>query len=214
MIKEVKLTKSAKTVLEKRYLVKDDKGRVIETPEQMFRRVAHHLANAEYQFGKNENEAKDVEEKFYEMMATPGICTQQPLFNERGPASRSISRLFRITCGRFTRRYIYYCQASRTHSSIGWRHRICVFAVTPAGDIVKSTRGVSSGPISFMEVINAATEAIKQGGTRRGANMGILRVDHPDIMEFITCEKRPYQDYQFQYFRGCNRKIYGRSGKR
>jgi len=187
-IPEPKLTVNALEVLRQRYLLRDEEGKIKETPAQLFMRIAKAVSSIDRRYG---GDPKEYRKNFYEMMVKLEFMPNSPTLFNAGTKLGQLSACFVLPVEDSLKGIFSAVKNMALIEQTGGGVGFDFSKLRPKGDLVRSTKGVASGPVSFMRIFDTATEVIKAGGKRRGAMMGILRIDHPDILEFITSKQRP-----------------------
>src|SRR5574337_189934 len=183
------LSINAIKVLQRRYLLQNEKGEILETPSKLFRRVACAVASVEIKYGQK-GDVKKIEDEFYKVMSRLEFLPNTPTLMNAGTKVGQLSACFVIPVGDSLPEIFNAVKWTAIIHQSGGGTGFNFSHLRPQGDQVRSTGGIASGPVKFMTIFDKTTEVIKQGGKRRGANMGILRVDHPDILEFIACKSK------------------------
>ena len=183
------LTDNSRVVLQRRYLAKDREGHVTEDPDQMFRRVAHNLAQADKNYGAAKKEVAKAEEEFYQVMSHLEYLPNSPTLMNAGRELQQLSACFVLPVGDSLESIFETVKNTALIHKSGGGTGFAFSQLRPERDVVGSTGGVASGPTSFIRAFDTATDVVKQGGTRRGANMGILSVTHPDVLKFIRSKE-------------------------
>lgn len=176
-------------VLASRYLLKDDNGAVIESPKQLFERVARAISGSEAKFGKTPEQIRKIEAEFYDAMSNFRFMPNSPTLMNAGTKEGQLSACFVLPVGDSIPEIFDAIKWAAMVHKTGGGTGFAFSRLRPSNDFVRSTTGVASGPVSFMRIFDHATEEIKQGGKRRGANMGILKIDHPNILDFIVLKE-------------------------